>query len=207
MKALDQQMKRFNIPSQRFGELSYADIMEMSDFVHKGLEARALRAGHSPTPDDAQPLVERACTRLVSQMVKDDISDQVSTLGDNSGKDSPLMKALAQRAGERGIELEVQPEELGKLVDKFKAELTQTCLGDTDNLHPPTAKEAQTALAKAMNEYLDALAEVDNAKGLDNTQKAAVKRAIVSSPVCIPREWPRACARPSALPRPSRRCS
>ena len=99
-----------------------------------------MRAGHSPTPDEAQPLIERACTKLVSQMIKSDIEGFATTLGGHEGKDSPLMKAVEQRARERGIELDVEPGDLGKLARKFEGELTKSCLLDKDNLHPAHAQ-------------------------------------------------------------------
>ncbi|MDD9302054.1 MAG: hypothetical protein HUK40_06785 [Desulfobacter sp.] len=139
MEALEDQMTFFGL-GDRFGELGYAEVMDLRDEVETRLERSCLRNGKSPTPEEAWPVIKEACRKLAMNMVKESISQRVSTMANYEDKDSPLMKTFQAHARILKMEVDIQPRDLAKLAEKFENKLTVVSLYDPENLHPPPRK-------------------------------------------------------------------
>lgn len=181
MKALEEQMEFFGV-GDRFGDVEYADVLELQGKIQESLERTSLRKGQSPSPGDAQPVIENACREFALGMVKGGIAEHVSSLAGYEGDDSSLMTALQSRAGQAGIEIDAKPGDLAKLAKKFEDKLIVRCLYDRDNLHPPTLDESQKTLNKVLDSFLDGLKLVESREDLTDTQRATVKEAVISAP-------------------------
>ncbi|GEP45647.1 hypothetical protein [Brevifollis gellanilyticus] len=176
---LTEHMTAFGMEDQ-IATLGEGELQQIKDTIKSSVQQKADRDGATPTQDYAKSQVDEACRQFALARVKTGIDTMVATVGGHADTEGALYRAVMSQAEERGIELEMTPEQMGKLANKLSDKLTTGCLFNADNLHPPTLEEAVTKRNEVVKSFLDGLQHLEEQE-MEPKHKAALKESIIDS--------------------------
>lgn len=167
-----------------FGMEGEMDALGPQDFqaVQDKVGAQFVRAGASPTPGQAREALLEACRQFSLARVKSHIDAKVQAHCGHSGPQDALPAALRARAGERGMTVDMSPEQMGKLEALVHKKLEVACTYNPGALHPPTDMETQALRDRVIDGFLDALHVIDANTALNPGEKAVAREAVLSAP-------------------------
>jgi len=166
-----------------FGMVGEMDTLTAQDYqgIQDKVEAQFVRQGASPSPQQAKEAVLEVCRQFSRDRIEGRIHDKVQIHCDHSGPDSALPTALRERAGLRGMALDLRPDQMGKLQDLVEKKLTVTCTYDRHNIHPPTDIEVQTQRTRSIDRFLDAMQVIEDNTTLGPEEKAVARDLVLSA--------------------------
>ncbi|WP_461208530.1 hypothetical protein [Desulfocurvus sp. DL9XJH121] len=146
--------------------------------VKDKLEAPFLNRDRSPESDaEFQNALDTAASRVVSGKCQDIIHQKLEN----------LQARFQDAAKARGMDATLCPQLLKNLRNKAFETIRFVCMGDDDNMHPPTDAEVKSVTDKLFASLLDALQVVDDDTSLNQGQKDALKAEMLASPdICNP---------------------
>jgi len=168
------------------GMVGEMNMLTVDDY--KGIREKLVEkfAGNGVTPSREkleQGLLE-ACHKFTLARYNDHINDKVQAQCDHSGPDSALPTALRERAAQRGIQVDMGPDHMGKLLSLTQKKVIVVCGYNAKNVHPPSDTEVQALREKVIDSFLNSLQVIDDNTNLTAREKEVAREMVnISSSV------------------------
>lgn len=146
-------------------------VKEAMDSLGPKLTAMGLANGHSPTMDEAGPILDETCRMAALQAAKKEIR---ALAFDNN----QMLRVFAGVAEDRGHPM---PPDVTSYKERLFTKLMAIGMNDRQNMHIPTQAEVTASISSMANKLYDCLDTVE-ASNLPQAQGTMVKEHILASP-------------------------